>query len=62
MLADRSAESNEETVGMMDGLEARSLTGKYDVTRTENIKAALDEVVELGPMSEFCQALRPLNE
>ena len=47
---------------MMDGLEARSLTGKYDVTRTENIKAALDEVVELGPMSEFCQALRPLNE
>lgn len=62
MLADRSAESNQQTAGMMDDLEARSLTGKYDVTRTENIKVALHEAVELGPMSEFCQALRPLDE
>jgi len=46
VVADRSAESNQETARMIEELGPRALSVTCDVTRTEDVKAALDKAVE----------------
>jgi NAD(P)-dependent dehydrogenase (short-subunit alcohol dehydrogenase family) len=53
VLADRSEESNQETARMIENLGARALTVTCDVTRTEDVKAALHEAVEAFGRLDF---------
>jgi NAD(P)-dependent dehydrogenase (short-subunit alcohol dehydrogenase family) len=46
VVADRSEESNQETARMVEQLGGRALAAKCDVTRTEDVKTALDKAVE----------------
>lgn len=47
VLADISEHGNQETARMLQALGAESLTVKCDVTRTEDVKAALDKSIEV---------------
>jgi NAD(P)-dependent dehydrogenase (short-subunit alcohol dehydrogenase family) len=53
VVADRSEESNQETARMIEELGARSLAVKCDVTRAEDVKAALDKAVEAFGRLDF---------
>jgi NAD(P)-dependent dehydrogenase (short-subunit alcohol dehydrogenase family) len=53
VLADLSEESNQETARMIENLGARALTVTCDVTRTEDVKAALHEAVEAFGRLDF---------
>ena len=45
-MADVSEKANQETAGAVEALGGRVLTVRCDVTRSEDVTAALDEVVD----------------
>jgi len=53
VVADRSEESNQETARMIEELGAPLLAVKCDVTRAEDVKAALDKAVEAFGRLDF---------
>ena len=46
VVADISEQNAQETVRLIEGLGGRALAVRCDVTRTEDVKAALDETIE----------------
>jgi NAD(P)-dependent dehydrogenase (short-subunit alcohol dehydrogenase family) len=46
VVADISEQGNQETARMIEGLGGRALAVRCDVTRTEDVRGALDQVVE----------------
>ena len=53
VVADRSEESNQQTARMIEELGARSLDVRCDVTRAEDVKAALPKAVEAFGRLDF---------
>jgi NAD(P)-dependent dehydrogenase (short-subunit alcohol dehydrogenase family) len=53
VVADRSEERNQETARMIEQLGRRTLAVRCDVTRTEDVKAALDKTVEAFGRLDF---------
>jgi len=53
VVADRSEEGNRETARIIEQLGARALAVRCDVTRTEDVKAALDKTVETFGRLDF---------
>jgi NAD(P)-dependent dehydrogenase (short-subunit alcohol dehydrogenase family) len=46
VVADISEQGNQETARMIEGIKGRALAVRCDVTRAEDVKAALDKAVE----------------
>jgi NAD(P)-dependent dehydrogenase (short-subunit alcohol dehydrogenase family) len=53
VVADISDEANQETARMVEGLGGRALAVRCDVTRAEDVKAALDEAVKAFGRLDF---------
>jgi NAD(P)-dependent dehydrogenase (short-subunit alcohol dehydrogenase family) len=53
VVADISEPGNQETARMIEGLGGRALAVRCDVTRTEDVKAALDKTVEAFGRLDF---------
>src|SRR6058998_3306788 len=53
VIADVAAEGNQETARMIEELGARALAVTCDVTRSEDVKAALDKAVEVFGRLDF---------
>jgi NAD(P)-dependent dehydrogenase (short-subunit alcohol dehydrogenase family) len=53
VVADVSEQGNQETARMVEALGARALAVRCDVTRTEDVKAALDKGVEAFGRLDF---------
>jgi len=53
VIADVAAEGNQETARMIEELGARALAVTCDVTRSEDVKAALDKAVEVFGRVDF---------
>jgi NAD(P)-dependent dehydrogenase (short-subunit alcohol dehydrogenase family) len=51
--ADMSEQANQETARMIEELGGRALAVRCDVTRTEDVKAALDKAVETFGRLDF---------
>jgi NAD(P)-dependent dehydrogenase (short-subunit alcohol dehydrogenase family) len=52
-VADVAAQANQETAGIIEKLGGRALAVRCDVTRTEDVKAALDKAVEAFGRLDF---------
>ncbi len=53
VVADVSERSNQETAQMIEQLGGRTLAVRYDVTRTEDVKAALEKAIEAFGRLDF---------
>jgi NAD(P)-dependent dehydrogenase (short-subunit alcohol dehydrogenase family) len=53
VVADISEQGNQETARMIEGLGGRALAVRCDVTRTEDVKAALDKTIEAFGRLDF---------
>lgn len=53
VVADVSEQGNQETARMIEDLGGRAIAVKCDVTRTEDVKAALDRTIETFGRLDF---------